>query len=106
MNPLIDSAIEVVSRERRSIINLEKYKIYIKERDFFVSVELLKMPFNSKFRNIKQGKKISYNPLIAFKSRKKNESFNNRNVWIKNFTGKWEPVLYASKLMISATIKY
>lgn len=69
---LVDSVVEVNTSTRRTIVNLEKYKIYISEKDFFVAIVRMKTPLITRTEKSKiNGKKVkapNYNPLIPFKS--------------------------------------
>ena len=107
---LTDTVIEVTTDKRRTTINLNKYQIYISEKDFFVAIEWLKIPFNTRTEkskiNGKREKITNYSPLIAFKDYDKQKSGNAPEVWLQNYRGKWSSVTYTSKLMISAKIKY
>ncbi|MBC7587721.1 MAG: hypothetical protein H7178_05110, partial [Chitinophagaceae bacterium] len=106
---LADTIIEVKSGKEHVRINMEQYKIYIPDRDFFIAVEWLKVPFN--FRQQKatfEGKEIInefYSPKIYVK--KEIETLDKEwQPWHMNYKGKWLHLSDKRSLMISATLKY
>ena len=110
---LTDSIIEVKTDERRTSINLEKYKINIPVHDFYIAVEWLKIPYNASREKMKiNGKKTyytDYSPLICCKDFLRSDIYHrpaSPGVWIKDYTGRWMPMPFIERLMISAKIKY
>ena len=106
---LADTIIEVKSGKEHVRINMEQYKIYIPDRDFFIAVEWLKVPYN--FRQLKtkfEGKEIInefYSPKIYVK--KEIETLDKEwQPWHMNYKGKWLHLSDYRSLMISATLKY
>lgn len=87
---LVDTVIEVRSRESHVRIDLESYHIVIPGKTFFVAVEWLFIPFNEQIEKVKRnGKKIDwmyYKPVMRFVS---NRNLKHGAVWILRFDGKW-----------------
>lgn len=112
-NDLTDSIIEVNTDGRRIKVNLEKYRIYIPDKDFFVAVEWLKIPYNSSKEHYKiNGKRVyytMYSPLLCHKNFLQSDPKKSTwpySVWTKNYKGQWKPMTAVERLMISAKIKY
>lgn len=105
---LCDQVIEVKSKNKFIKINVEKYKINIPNKDFFVAVEWLKIPYNYNQRKSKlQGKEVDwvyYSPSIGWTDNVNEKmeawSLDYRNVWRPMFTKN------TTSVSISATIKY
>lgn len=110
---LLDTVIEVTSKGRHVGIDVEKYQIFIIEKDFFIAVEWLKIPFNERKSDYKlNGEKkqlIQYSPFLSFKRKNDGEkNFNNiSETWQKTYTGRWMRTDGIAKLfLISAKVKY
>ena len=94
-------------------IDLEKYDIILPEKDFFVAIEWIKIPYNESKMKIKyNGKKIiqtQYSPSIFFKERNDNSSdfINPLDIWQLTYQGKW--IKFFPKdgiLLLSVKVKY
>ena len=106
---LCDQIIEVKTRSKTIHLNLEKYKINIPNKDFFVAIEWLKIPFNEDKSKMKvDGKEvdhITYRPSIGWtdniNSKMEAWSFDYKNVWRPMWTMKNK-----TSVSIAATVKY
>lgn len=105
---LCDQIIEVRTKSKIINLNLEKYKIRIPNKDFFVAIEWLKIPYNESKNKIKiNGKdeeQISYRPSIGL-----NENSNSTmEAWMLDYKNKWSmfKIHNTTNVTISATIKY
>jgi CarboxypepD_reg-like domain len=106
---LCDQIIEVKTRSKTISVNLEKYKIYIPNKDFFVAIEWLKIPFNeSKSKTKVNGKNvehITYRPSIGW-----TDNVNTKmEAWMLDYKNNWRPMFkmnYKTSISISATVKY
>ena len=106
---LCDQIIEVKTRSKTISINLEKYKIRIPNKDFFVAVEWLKIPFNeskSKMKvNGKNVEAITYRPSIGW-----TDNLNTKmEAWMLDYKNIWRPMFTMNNktsVSISATVKY
>lgn len=109
---LADTIIEVKSGKRHVKINLEKYNIVIPEKDFFVGIEWLYIPFNeNNVKGKKDGQKINYsryNPFIFFRNRGCNKDNLEKSLeaWQLDFRRKWIRMYQDWVFLISATVKY
>ena len=106
---LCDQIIEVKTRSKVININLEKYKIRIPSKDFFVAVEWLKIPYNeskSKMKsNGKEVEHISYRPSIGWTDNKNSKM----EAWMLDYKNVWRPMFKMNNktsVSISATVKY
>jgi len=106
---LCNQIIEVITRRKTINLNLEKYKIYIPDKDFFVAIEWLKIPFNeNKFKVKINGDKvdrISYRPSIGW-----TDNVNSKmEAWMLNYKNEWHPMFQMNNktsVSIAATVKY
>jgi len=109
---LADTIIEVKSGKRHVKINLEKYNIVIPEKDFFVGIEWLYIPFNeNNVKGKKDGQKINYsryNPFIFFRNRGCNKDNLEKSLeaWQLDFRRKWIRMYQDWVFLISVTVKY
>lgn len=106
---LCDQIIEVKTRSKVININLEKYKIHIPSKDFFVAVEWLKIPYNeskSKMKvNGKEVEHITYRPSIGWTDNANSKM----EAWMLDYTNVWRPMFKMNNktsVSISATVKY
>jgi len=104
-NDLTDEVIEVKTKSKIVELNLEKYKIYIPNKDFFIAIEWLRIPYNATETKI-NGKKVTYySPSIGWS---KNQA-SNMEIWelgLNNVWGKFPPYLKANNLAIAVSLKY
>jgi hypothetical protein len=106
---LCDQIIEVKTRSKIINLNLEKYKIHIPTKDFFVAIEWLKIPFNeskSKMKvNGKELENITYRPSIGW-----TDNVNEKmEAWMLDYKNVWRPLFKMNNktsVSISATVKY
>ncbi|TAF49497.1 MAG: carboxypeptidase-like regulatory domain-containing protein [Sphingobacteriia bacterium] len=106
---LCDQIIEVKTNSKVIDINLEKYKILIPSKDFFVAVEWLKIPYNESKSKIKvNGKEVdhtTYRPNIGWT----NTANSKMEAWWLDYKNNWRPVTSITNktsVSISATVKY
>lgn len=106
---LCDEIIEVKTRSKVININLEKYKIRIPSKDFFVAVEWLKIPYNeskSKMKvNGKEVEHITYRPSIGWTDNTNSKM----EAWMLDYKNVWRPMFKMNNktsVSISATVKY
>ena len=106
---LCDQIIEVKTRSKTVIVNLEKYKIRIPNKDFFVAVEWLKIPYNESKSTIKiNGKEtehITYRPSIGWTDNP-NPAM---EAWMLDYKNIWRRMFKSTirtSVSISATVKY
>lgn len=108
---LVDAIIEIKSAKKYVRLNLEKYNIIIPEKDFFVAIEWLFIPYNEKNIQYKtRGKKQKntyYKPVIyihkteGYQSHLKKEP----TTWMMDYRGKWRPINIEFNFLISAKVK-
>lgn len=106
---LCSKIIEVRTSNKTIKVNLEEYKIYIPNKEFFVAIEWLKVPVNEQesimLVNGKAEKHVSYRPSIGW-----TEAINEKmEAWSLNYKNIWEPMFNVSgktSVSISAIIKY
>jgi hypothetical protein len=106
---LCNEIIEVKTKSKIIEVNLEKYDIQIPNKDFFIAVEWLKIPYNMKTSKIKiNGKKeehITYHPSIGWTDAKNDQveawSLDYKNNWRRMFS-----MINKTSVSIAATIKY
>jgi hypothetical protein len=106
---ICNQIIEVKTRNKIINLDLEKYKIHIPSKDFFVAVEWLKLPFNesrSKMKiNGKEVEYITYRPSIGW-----TDNVNTRmEAWMLDYKNIWRPMFTnngKTSVAISATVKY
>ncbi|HLD53314.1 MAG TPA: carboxypeptidase-like regulatory domain-containing protein [Sediminibacterium sp.] len=106
---LCDQIIEVKTRSKTVTVNLEKYKIRIPNKDFFVAVEWLKIPYNESKSTIKiNGKETehtTYRPSIGWTD-KPNPQI---EAWMLDYKNIWRRMFKSTlrtSVSISATVKY
>jgi hypothetical protein len=113
LQDLIDTIIEVKSTKRHVHLDLEKYKIVIPDKDFFVSIVWLKIVSNErKAKRMMGGKKTTYSeytPFVSFKV-PQNNTLNSENLittWQKDYKGRWIKFYPENaNLLISVKVKY
>ena len=106
---LCDEVIEVKSKSKFINLNLEKYKINIPNKDFFVAIEWLKIPYNERKTTMKiKGKEfesIMYRPSIGL-----TDAINEKmEAWMLDYRNVWKPMFKMdnkTSVSISATVKY
>ncbi|MBS1744253.1 MAG: carboxypeptidase-like regulatory domain-containing protein [Bacteroidetes bacterium] len=109
---LTDTIIEVRSRSKHVNINLEKYKIFIPEMDFFVAIEWLYIPFNeNKVKSNIGGRKILHSEFVPYLSTIYNEKQALQGedffeTWQMDYRGKWKLAPGNMQLKMSAKVKY
>lgn len=107
-NDLLDSVIEVRSKESRITLNLEPYKIFLPSKTFFVAIEWLFIPFNAQTVEEKRdGRRIKwtyYLPSIRYTTQ---TPITETNQWRLSFNGQWQQVraFPKDKLQISVTLR-
>jgi hypothetical protein len=106
---LCDQIIEVKTRSKTATVNLEKYKIRIPNKDFFVAVEWLKIPYNESKSTIKiNGKEtehITYRPSIGWTENPNPQM----EAWMLDYKNIWRRMFKSTlrtSVSISATVKY
>jgi hypothetical protein len=109
---IADTIIEVRSGKRHVHIELEKYKIYLAEKDFFIAIEWIKTDYNIRiekayFNGIKTSY-FQYSPSISYKANVQNSlsTENEPEVWQKEYTGKWIKFYTNARLLLSAKLKF
>lgn len=114
---LNDTVIEVRSSLRKVKVDMEKYKIVIPGKEFYVAIEWVIIPLNiDEIRSVKfKERKLtytSYQPGISFRYKKnKNDSLLKENMhWLLDYNGKWTLLStnnYSKyDFLISAKMKY
>ncbi len=107
---LADTIIEINSRKEDAWINVEQYRIILPDKDFFVAIEWLKVPYNKRQKKLviegKDSYQTWYSPYIYFK--KEIEPLAKEwQPWDLNYKGYWHQGFSTNRsLMISATVKY
>lgn len=106
---LCDQIIEVKTRSKTITVNLEKYKIRIPNKDFFVAVEWLKIPYNESKSTIKingkESEHITYRPSIGW-TKNPNPQM---EAWMLDYKNIWRKMFKSSirtSVSISAKVKY
>lgn len=107
---LCNEIIEIKTDKKNTIIDLEQYAINIPQRDFFVSIEWLKIQANERSFVDSNGKEIwhlSYAPSVGW-TKAKNDKM---EVWYLDYHGSWftmhkMPFNDKTSIAISATLKY
>ena len=105
---LTDTVIEVRSTVGMVSVDMTPYQIELPDKDFFVSLEWLRIPFNENYRNTKfEGKdtiSLTYRPCIGFTR----DASRSEEIWYLNYTGIWYRMQheYPYSLAISATVKF
>ncbi len=100
---LCNETIEVKSKNKIINVNLEKYKITIPNKGFFVAIEWLKITCNEIKQKGRNPKNINttYYPAIGMSK----ASAENGTAWLLNYYNLWYP-LKRENASISATIKH
>lgn len=108
-NDLCNETIEVKSSNKFIKLNMQKYKIHIPDKDFFIAIEWLKIPYNENKTKMKlngnEVEHITYKPSIGWTD---NEN-SNMEAWMLDYNNKWRPMFKANgktSVSISATVKY
>lgn len=108
---LTDTVIEVNSKPGITTIDMLPYQISIPGKDFFVSVEWLRIPFNAKISTAlyegKNTEQLTYSPHVCFTKEPQSSS---DEIWGLAYSGRWYPMTdkkyFPNSLAISATLKY
>lgn len=110
---LCNEIIEVKTSSKRTNVNVEKYKISIPNKNFFVAVEWLKIQYNENVEKVTtDGKKevsITYRPNISCSNALHGNNHREEReypVWGLSYQNKWFPMVFIKDISISATIKY
>ena len=106
---LCDQTIEVKTRSKTINLNLEKYKIHIPDKDFFVAIEWLKIPLNENKSKMKIDGKlvehITYRPSIGW-----TDNLNPKmEAWSLDYNNVWRPMWKMNNktsISIAAKVKY
>jgi hypothetical protein len=104
-NDLTDQVIEVKSRGKIAELNIEKYKIHIPNKDFFVAIEWLRIPYNATQTNLNGKKQTYYAPSIGWS----NNQATNMDIWQLGLNNVWEKFpanLISNNLAIAVSLKY
>lgn len=106
---LCNEIIEVKTKNETVHLNLEKYKIYIPKKDFFVAVEWLKIPYNESRSKVKVNGKleehVSYRPSIGWTDHVNAKM----EAWMLDYRNIWQPMFKMknkTSISIAATVKY
>ena len=110
---LCNEIIEVKTSSKTTNVNVEKYKISIPNKNFFVAVEWLKIPYNENVEKVtSDGKKevrVTYRPNISCTNAlhgNNHREVREYAVWGLGYQNKWFPMVFIKDISISATIKY
>jgi hypothetical protein len=108
---LINTIIEINSTKRHINVDLRPYKIHIFQRQFFIAIEWLYIPFNEKKVKTKfYGEKITRSEFAPYLLIKQNRNINeidkSNKLWHLDHRGKWSVILSSMKLAVSARIEY
>lgn len=107
-NDLTDQIIEVKATGKLVEVNVEKYKISIPNKEFFVAIEWLRIPYNANESTINGKKYIFYAPSIG----RNNVSSINMDKWELGLNNVWRKLpqnfqLNSNKnLAIAVSLKY
>jgi hypothetical protein len=106
---LCDQIIEIKTRSKITNLNLEEYKIRIPTKDFFVSIEWLKIPFNESKSKMKvngnETEFITYRPSIGWTDNENSKM----EAWMLDYKNVWRPMgtmTSKTSISIAATVKY
>jgi hypothetical protein len=106
---LCDQIIEIKTRSKIINLNLEEYKIRIPTKDFFVSIEWLKIPFNESKSKMKvngnETEFITYRPSIGWTDNENSKM----EAWMLDYKNVWRPMgtmTSKTSISIAATVKY
>ena len=101
---LCDKIIEIKSKNNSIDVDVEEYKITFPNKDFFVAVEWLKIPYNEQKMehkiNGKDTTHIVYTPSIGLKDLNDLEL----EAWQLNYSQIWRPLSYSYQRKKSITI--
>lgn len=101
---LCNEIIEIKTKKKIVEIDLKKYNIHIPNKDFFVAIEWLKIPYNeTKGKTNMNGIEKEYSrfsPSITFNDKSKLE------FWMLNYKNEWVKGFFDKSLSIEATVKY
>lgn len=113
---LSDTIIEIKSLRRNVEVDLSAYKIFVPDKDFFVAIEWLKIPYNLSQEKIKmkgvEKVRDKYSPYLSFpyeKYTKGDMPQTENRLWQRNYNGKWMPFddyWYKADLLIAVSIAY
>lgn len=104
---LCNQVIEVKSGEKNISIDMEKYKLRIPGRDFFVAIEWLKIPFNENRRKTKMAdgrviETITYRPSIGWTDNQGAKM----EAWMLDYKGNWRPMFNSNnKTSVSISVE-
>lgn len=98
---LCTQSIEVKASGSKVEVDLNSYRIFLPQKDFFVAVEWLKIPANEDWYTVKEnGKKVrrfgGYWPSVEFS---RNETAEN-NMWHQLYNGEWRKMPYRMNPML------
>jgi hypothetical protein len=107
---LCNQVIEVSTKSSHVVVDMQPYNILIPNKDFFVAVEWLKIPYNEQRVDWKgpNGEKqvhISYSPSIGW-TKQKNDTM---QAWVLNYKNEWSlwrSPFNKTSVSIAATLKY
>lgn len=103
---LVDTVIEIKSKDSHLLINLENYTIIIPQKTFFVAIEWLFIPFNEQIEKVKRnGRKTEwtyYKPSIRYVY---DRSKKPASLWQRKFNGKWSEMIFSSDYNFQITAK-
>jgi len=103
-NDLADQVIEVKSKGKIVELNLEQYKIYTPNKDFFIAIEWLRIPYNANEMKLNGRTEIRYAPSIGFYQK----SAPYMDLWQLGLNNVWSklPSNLISNLAIAVSLKY
>ncbi len=103
-NDLTDQIIEVKSTGKVVKLNLEQCKIFLPNKDFFVAIEWLRIPYNATESKINGKTEIRYAPSIGFN--KNSAPF--MEVWQLGLNNVWGKISsnLITNLAIAVSLKY
>ncbi len=101
---LTDQVIELKSTGKVVKLNLEQYKIYIPNKDFFVAIEWLRIPYNANEIKINGKFETKYAPSIGFSK----NSAPYMEVWQLGLNNVWGKISshLITNLAIAVSLKY
>lgn len=109
---LIDTIIEVTTIEKHVKIDLKKYKIIIPQKDFFVAIEWLCIPYNQSNMVIKNaGQRFiitKFLPELAVRyiNSKLSIEDNFPQTWQYDYRGKWNPSGMNMEMVMAVKLEY
>lgn len=103
---LTNQVIEVKSKSNPIKLNLEKYKIHIPGKDFFIGIEWIQREENeinsTTCIDNKVVQNVIYVPFIGFTKNKLSEA----NIWFIDYQNSWKKLQGSRNLFIAAHINY